>query len=238
VAAMSKYLIALDDGHGMETAGKRSPKLSDGTVMRENEFNKTVISKLDIILKRCGFYTLLTAPTDADTSLSQRSALANTKKATILVSVHANALDGSFDGPNPKGVETYYYPGSVKGKKLAETVHKYLIQGTKQIDRGVKAQNLHMIRETDMPAILVEAGFMDSPEEIKLLLNDDFRNEVAEEIAKGICEYLDVKYVTEEKEDVIYRLQVGAYSNRDNAVAARTRLKSLGYDAIIVTDKK
>ncbi|MDF2950772.1 MAG: hypothetical protein K0S18_355 [Anaerocolumna sp.] len=235
---MAKYLIALDDGHGMETAGKRSPKLSDGTVMRENEFNKTVISKLDIILKRCGFDTLLTAPTDADTPLSQRTALANSKKATILISVHANALDGSFDGSNPRGVETYYYPGSAKGKKLAETVHKYLIQGTKQIDRGVKAQNLHMIRETDMPAILVEAGFMDSPEEIKLLLNDDFRNEVAEEIAKGICEYLDVKYAQEEKEDVIYRLQVGAYSNRDNAVAARTRLKSLGYDAIIVTDKK
>jgi N-acetylmuramoyl-L-alanine amidase len=205
--------------------------------MRENEFNKTVISKLDIILKRCGFNTLLTAPTDADTSLSQRSALANTKKATILVSVHANALDGSFNGDNPKGVETYYYPGSVKGKKLAETVHKYLIQGTKQTDRGVKAQNLHMVRETNMPAILVEAGFMDSLEEIQLLLNDDFRNEVSEEIAKGICEYLDVKYVAEEKSDVIYRLQIGAYSNQDNAIAARTRLKSLGYDAIIITAK-
>jgi N-acetylmuramoyl-L-alanine amidase len=234
---MAKYLIALDDGHGIETAGKRSPKLPDGSVMKENEFNRAVVSKLDIILKRCGFDTLLTSPTDTDIPLSQRSSLANSKKATILVSVHANALDGSFEGSNPKGVETYYYPGSVKGKKLAETVHKYLIQGTKQTDRGVKAQNLHMVRETNMPAILVEAGFMDSLEEIQLLLNDDFRNEVSEEIAKGICEYLDVKYVAEEKSDVIYRLQIGAYSNQDNAIAARTRLKSLGYDAIIITAK-
>lgn len=236
---MAKYLIALDDGHGMETAGKRSPKLSDGTVMRENEFNRVVVSKLDVILKRCGFDTLLTAPTDADTSLSQRTALANSKKATILVSVHANALDGSFDGPNPKGVETYYYPGSVKGKKLAETVHKYLIQGTKQTDRGVKAQNLHMVRETNMPAILVEAGFMDSPEEIKLLLNDDFRNEVAEEIAKGICEYLGVKYAEEKQPNTVYRVQVGAYNNQKEAIAERTRLKSLGYkEVIIVSDKE
>ncbi len=49
------YTIALDDGHGMETAGKRTPKFNDGTFMRENEFNRAVVNYLNVELKRCGF---------------------------------------------------------------------------------------------------------------------------------------------------------------------------------------
>ena len=187
----------------MSTAGKRTPILPNGlksketgkNVMHENEFNRAVKRKLKDHLERCGFRTLLVAPTDADTPLKARTDLANAKKADAYVSIHANAFDGKFDGNDPEGVETYHYPNSTNGKKLATLVHKHLIQGTKQKDRGVKSANFHVLRETNMVAILVEAGFMDNLYEAKLLLSDPFREEVATEIALGICEYYNVPYV-------------------------------------------
>lgn len=238
---MTKYLVALDDGHGMETAGKRTPPIQElgGRVIHENEFNRAVVNYLSEELKRCGINTILVAPTDFDTSLSARTNLANSKKVDLYISVHYNAFDGSFGGKDPSGLSVHYYPGSAKSKKLAECVHKYLKQGTKQIDRGIVGSNFHVLRETKMPAILSENGFMDNKSEAMLMIDEDFRKEVAREHAKGICDYLGVIYIEEEKvsEEVIYKVQVGAYSNRDNANKVRERLKLLGYNAIVVASK-
>lgn len=195
-------LIAISDGHGMETAGKRTPTLPDGTFMKENEFNSAVKKYLDVNLKRCGFKTLLVSPGDADVPLKQRTDLANENKADIYVSVHANAFDGKFDDYDPSGVETYHYPNSVEGNKLAEIIHKHLIKGTKQINRGVKTADFHELRETNMPAVLVEAEFMDNLVGAKLLLSDSFRKEVATEVAMGICEYFNVPYLKDTIEPV------------------------------------
>lgn len=83
---MAKKLIALDDGHGMQTAGKRTPPIPElgGRVMLENEFNRAVVKFLDVELRRCGFNTLLVAPTDVDTSLKARTDLVNAKKSRRL----------------------------------------------------------------------------------------------------------------------------------------------------------
>lgn len=187
------FKIALDDGHGMQTPGKRTPKFENGDFMHENEFNRDVVAKLDMILKRCGFETILTAPTDKDHTLSERVKTANNNKANIFISVHANAATGKWQ--NGKGIETYYFTRSSKSQNLAEIVHSNLIKGTKQVNRGVKTANFYVLRNTNMPAILIEAGFMDNREEAKLLLSDSFRQECAEEIAKGTCEYFGVEYV-------------------------------------------
>ncbi|OAT82459.1 hypothetical protein A6P54_07860 [Bacillus sp. MKU004] len=70
------YLIALDDGHGLGTSGKRTPYIpSIGRQIRENEFNEKVTLYLKGELERCGFRTLLTAPTDGDTPLKERRVL-------------------------------------------------------------------------------------------------------------------------------------------------------------------
>lgn len=208
VSNMNKHCAAVDDGHGMETRGKRSPKFTDGTVMKENEFNKAVVAQLKENLKRCGIDIVTTAPTTIDTTLKDRVKVANDKKADIFASVHANAYDGSFQGKNPSGVETFYHINSENGKKLAGLVHSNLIHGTKQIDRGIKPGDLFVLNHTNMPAILCECGFMDHPEEIKLLLRDSFREECAEEIAKGICSYFGVKYVLKlTKSNVAYKVQ-------------------------------
>ena len=200
---MSK-LIALDDGHGMQTAGKRTPKLPNGqksetgNFMHENEFNRAVVKYLDAELKRCGFKTLLVAPTDADTPLEQRTKLANDKKADLYCSVHANAMKGVFfDGG---GIETFVYPEG-ESKRIGKIIHKHIMEGTPFKDRGVKdGSHLWVIRKTSMPSVLVELGFMDSKQDYKHLLEDSYRRECATEICKGICEAFKVKYVPEKEE--------------------------------------
>ena len=83
----SDYLIALDDGHGIGTAGKRTPYIQSlGRQIRENEFNEKVTFFLKVELERCGFRTMLTAPTDEDTPLKSRTDLANSMRANALVS--------------------------------------------------------------------------------------------------------------------------------------------------------
>lgn len=187
-------LIALCDGHGMETAGKRTPLLPDGVVMRENEFNRRVVALLDVHLKRCGFRTLLVAPTDVDTPLRVRTDMANAAKADLYLSVHANAF-GSGGLNNVRGIETFHRLDSVEGTKAAVILHRSLLGGTKLPNRGVKTADFHVLRETRMPAVLVECGFMTNVEEANLLRSEAYRAECAEELARGVCEYFGIPFV-------------------------------------------
>ncbi|MGP4067253.1 N-acetylmuramoyl-L-alanine amidase [Halobacillus sp. B29] len=191
-------LIALDDGHGINTAGKRTPFIPEiGRSIRENEFNRAVVNLLKVELERCGFKTLLVSPTDEDTPLKQRTDTANSNKADAYISIHYNAFDGTFSGENPSGMEIFVYNGQLNKEsgKLANAVAKYLRQGTPQRFRGIKEANFHVLRETNMIAILTENGFMDNKNEALLMIDRDFQNEVAVEHAKGICEYFNVAYV-------------------------------------------
>jgi N-acetylmuramoyl-L-alanine amidase len=187
-------LIAIDDGHGAKTAGKRTP-FFPGTkkFMHENEFNKAVADLLKTNLERCGFRTLMVAPTDADTPLKQRTDTANRAKADFYQSIHANALNGIWG--NQQGVSTHYYPNSALGEGAADLINKHLIQGTAQKNRGIIESNFHVLRETNMLAVLVECAFMDNLREANLLMSDIFREECADEICKGICEFFAVSYV-------------------------------------------
>jgi len=197
---MSK-LIAIDDGHGMETPGKRTPFFPGTTqYMHENEFNRAVADLLKVNLERCGFKTLMVAPTDTDTPLKQRTDAANNAKADFYISIHANALNGIWG--NQHGVSTYHYPGSVKSSTAAIIIHRQLIKGTEQKDRGVLTANFYVLRETDMPAVLVECAFMDNLAEAQLLMTDSFRQECADEICKGICEYFGIAYVPTKEQTI------------------------------------
>lgn len=209
-----KILIATDDGHGQETAGKRTPLFPDGTYMKENEFNRVVIDKLNIHLIRNDFDVLHVSAGDADIPLKTRTDLANNtipngfdRPADGTVSVHANAKSNKWDS-KVKGIEIYYRAGYKEGKKLAQDVQEYLVKGTPLINRGLKTANLHITREAKMPAILIEGGFMDNPDEAKLLMSDAYREECAEEIARGLCQFFGRTYIEVPKPVV---LPVGIY---------------------------
>lgn len=199
-----KILIALDDGHGISTSGKRTPTLPNGQkseiglpYMNENLFNRAVVRYLKEELERNDFAILEVAPTDTDTPLATRTTLANSRGANLYISIHANASTGVFG--NHGGIETFH-AGKGESLKLASAIHQELLKGTPLSDRGLKdGSHLWVIRKTNMVSVLLELGFMDSHKDYKYLLSDAYRRECAREICIGICKYYNRKYKEEAK---------------------------------------
>lgn len=247
------FVAFLCDGHGMETPGKRTPYIPElGRSIRENEFNSPVVKMLRKELERCGVMCFEVAPSDYDTPLRERTDFANKKYKelqnkyskdnvnAIYVSIHFNAYDGTFKEPNPEGFSAHVYLGhkNKEAGRLARCILKYLQNGTRQVNRGVVEQNLHVTRETHMVAVLTENGFMDNPREALLMLDKGFQKEVAVEHAQGICEYFGIKYIPETTEikGELYRVrkawndpksQIGAFEIKENAI--RLADKNKGY---------
>lgn len=209
-----KILIAIDDGHGKETAGKRSPAFSDGRILKENDFNERTAEFLQEALQRNGFDTLMVAPEDTDTPLKTRVQRANDARADIYISIHANAYGTEWNGAN--GIETWIYEkvgcgeavggnavsstGDSETYRLAKCVHYGLIVATGRKSRGIKRSgDLYVLNATRMHAVLVECGFMTNREEAELLCTEDYCRECGEAICKGICEFYKREYREEEK---------------------------------------
>jgi N-acetylmuramoyl-L-alanine amidase len=189
--------VASDKGHGIGCPGKETPVFETGAMkgkrMQEEEFNDAVGYYLDAELKRHGIKVVDVTPEKSDTPLSVRVKRANDAKADIYVSIHANAVTGKWGTAG--GIETFCYPKSANSKRLATLVHKNLMKGTAMQDRGVKdGSQLFVIKNSNMPAILAECGFMDNLREAVLLLSDAYRRECAHEILLGILEYFGMKY--------------------------------------------
>lgn len=214
-------LIGIDNGHGYETAGKRTP---DGS-MREWEFNYATAQYLKDELNYNGFRTLMLSDTKSDTSLANRVKKANDAKCALVISIHANALNGVWGTHG--GIETFAYKQGVIGDKVANVVQAKLASSTGLRNRGVKYNNLYMTRETKMPSILVECGFMDNKDEAALLKSDDYRRKCAKAIAQGICNYYNIEYKEQSKEQ-LYAVCVTACTY-DNAVKMKNELIGKGY---------
>ncbi|SDD29297.1 N-acetylmuramoyl-L-alanine amidase [Paenibacillus sp. UNCCL117] len=192
-------LIALDNGHGAQTAGKRTPVFPDSTpVMREWEFNRRVVQLLKIELERCGFRTIEVSPGEADTDLMLRTKRANDAGADFYLSVHANAAGGNWSSAN--GIETLTAV-SGDGLRIGKVLQRYLVQATGLRDRGIKDGTwLAVVKYTKMPAALVECGFMDNLTEARLLISETYRQTCAVALAKGLCEAYGVSYVPDAPE--------------------------------------
>lgn len=232
------HRAAVGGGHGSDTPGKRTPYIASlGRHINEHEFNEPVANLLAEELLRHGFEVLLIAPGDADVPLQTRTDLANEFKCDIYVSIHFNAYDGSFEGADPSGISVHIYDGNVSDDthRLAECVANHLKQGTQQTFRGIKRNNFHVLRETYMSAILTENGFMDNEREALLMLDKDFQQEVATEHAKGVCDFFNIDYV---EDSGLYKVQVGAFSNKENAQRLADDLQSKGYPTYIVKEEQ
>jgi N-acetylmuramoyl-L-alanine amidase len=197
----SDYLIGIDDGHGIydptgtkENPGKRTPLFPDGSYILEDEFNKPTSIFFEQACKRCGFRTIQLAPEDYNVPLATRTNRANQAGCNIVVSWHFNAFNGVWDS-SEGGISTFYTKQD--SFELAKCVHKYLLQGTPQENRGIRYADFHMCREPNCPAILLENGFMDVRKEAILMKDVKFQKEQAEQCCKGMCEYLGVEYVEE-----------------------------------------
>jgi len=264
IPVATSYKVAIDAGHGSNTAGKRTPPLpkdidvnKDGKIdikkgeqYREHYANVGVAYHLNRELQRCGFTTMRTgwdddnAYNDPDTAIADRQKAIANAKCDYCISIHFNAYgDGkSFNSAEGFGVYIHdKYPG--QSKKLAEIVLKHLAGGSKQKNRGVKTEALGMCNCNSLgvkAAIICELAFMTNEyEAVNLMANEVYWKECAQEICKGLCEFTGVKYVEETPEKkTIYRVQVGAFANKSNADKLVAELKKKGYDAIIVKAEK
>lgn len=220
---MAKKKIAVDDGHGLAplTPGKRTPFIpSLGRFIPENEFNKAVAAYLVKELKRNGFDTVETAPTDVDTPLSTRVNTANNARADLFISIHYNAFDGTFEGRNPEGFSAHIDPSGGESEKFAKIALKHLAKGTIQQNRGVVKQQLYVTAYTKMPAVLFELGFMDNNREALLMVDKSFQKECAQEIAMAVCEYYGVTYKPEKETPKVVKPS-GKQTKKGDAVMLR-----------------
>lgn len=195
-------LIAIDAGHGSDTAGKRTPD-----AYREHWANVKVASFFAAAMDRCNVKYIKTgwnddnSKDDADISLSKRQSQIKSAQCDYSISFHFNACGDGKTYNSGEGIETLIhssYPGD--SLNLANAIQKYLIQGTEQKNRGVKKQALSMCNCKTMgtkASVLIECAFMTNKREAELMKSDAFCRECAEEAAKGFCEYAGVQYIAD-----------------------------------------
>lgn len=199
-----KYLIALDDGHGIDTAGKRTPCFEDESYMIENEFNNSVVNKIYNLLKTYKEIDVFLIKSEKyDVPLNERIKRVNTaydnyykkfpSSKSVLISVHANALNGIWGTQN--GTSTHYYPTNMADKAFSEIINKNLVAKTGLRNRGNIGSDFQIIRDCKMTACLCECAFMDNLKEAKLLLTDEFRQACAEGIVNGLLEYFGINKI-------------------------------------------
>ncbi len=177
--------IIVDAGHGPQTAGKQSP---DGA-LREFTFNEAVAIRLKKLLITEGITVIFSHDNTRDVSLSERITLANKLKVDAFVSIHANAFGTVWNAAN--GIETYTCLHPSKASVIMAThVQQALQMRTSRKDRGVKKGDFAVLRETTMPAILVECGFMTNKEEANLLKSTSYQQKCAQAIAFGVLCWL------------------------------------------------
>jgi N-acetylmuramoyl-L-alanine amidase len=225
--------LVLDPGHGGHDPGA----VENG--LREKDLTlKIALYTRDYINELYeGVEVYLTREEDDFISLSERAEFANRLNADYFCSIHINAGKG-------KGFESFIYSGSYVSKSktqaLRNVLHDTIISETGFVDRGRKEANLAVLRLTRMPAVLTENGFIDNPSDAALLKSDSNLRKIALAHAHGFARAFGwnpkKKVQTKEKTSngKLYRVQVGAFADPENAKRLADELKKKGYPAIIV----
>ena len=123
----------------------------------------------------------MTRDEDVFLSLSERAEFANREKADLFVSIHSNSLeDTSF-----QGIMTFYW--SSQSQNAAQAVQAAVLSATGAVDRNVRTEEYVVLRETEMPSVLIEMGFMTCPDELERLTDPAYQKLLAQGIARGIA---------------------------------------------------
>ena len=219
--------IILDAGHSFNTPGKRTP---DG--MQEYDFNRAVANKARTLLE--GYENVdvhFTHSDIRDVPLKERTTQANNLSANVFVSIHANAW-GSGGWNNACGIETYIDRSTPpRALRLAQRIQENLVRETRLADRGVRTADFYVLKHTKMDAILAECGFMTNKAEARLLRTDSFREKAAAAIVQALAAEYQLKSNGERN---IYKVQLGAFNSRRNALEYQKLLMKSGFTAIIL----
>ena len=175
-------LVVLDPGHGGSARGA-----SYGGV-DEKDLNLSIALQAGALLEEAGLEVILTRTDDRDVGLYDRTAMANGQQADLFVSVHCNA---SLTNPEARGIYTAAYSEECIGWQLAQLLRQTMMEAAGAEDMGSEARpNLAVLRTAQMPAALVECGYMSTPGELALLAEADYQARLAQGIADGVLAYL------------------------------------------------
>ncbi|MGB9682128.1 MAG: N-acetylmuramoyl-L-alanine amidase [bacterium] len=186
-----KPIIIIDPGHGGKDPGAIGP-----SGLKEKDVTLDVALYMKGLLESNGYQVILTRSTDSSVApngnsareeLEARVVLINGNRKAILVSVHCN----SANSPIPGGIEVFYCRD--EDKPFAESVCNSLSNATGRYNRGVKKGDFFIIKNVNIPAILVEALFISNPTEEKFLMDSLFRRKIAGGIVSGIIAFLEGK---------------------------------------------
>lgn len=182
-----KPIIVIDAGHGGKDSGASS---SISPKYKEKTLNLSTAILLDKYLNRMGYKTTLTRDQDIFIPLQKRAEIANEVDSNLFVSIHFNASPNT----EAQGIEVFYFDEKNSrtecSEKLAKTILSKLTEETEAKARGARKGDFRVIRETKMPAVLVEGGFLTNPSERTKILNKNYREKIALGIAKGIDSYI------------------------------------------------
>ncbi len=178
VAEAKIRTIIVDAGHGGHDRGG-----VPGQRVSEKALTLDTALRLERELKRRGFNVVMTRRTDVFVPLSTRCAIANKYRDALFVSVHYN----SARRRGAMGLETFYY--SRPGASLAYRIQNNIMRTARTDNRGIKRRGFYVLRNTRIPAVLVECGFLTNPTEARRCLNSRYRQRLAEQIAEAVEDY-------------------------------------------------
>ncbi|WP_105256745.1 GBS Bsp-like repeat-containing protein [Streptococcus suis] len=199
-SAQRSYTVYIDPGHGGRDSGA-----SYGGVHEKN-LALSVSNKLRENLLKYGINVLMTRTGDYDVDFkTERSRMTNASNADLFISIHFNATGAGVS--NATGIETYWYQYNpeyqpkinkemhnnptrlAESEILANKVQESLIKETGAVNRGVRRETFAVLRETAIPAILVELGFMDNPSELQVIKQDSYHTRLAKALAQGVMNW-------------------------------------------------
>ncbi|HFR3668790.1 TPA: GBS Bsp-like repeat-containing protein [Streptococcus suis] len=200
LSAQRSYTVYIDPGHGGRDSGA-----SYGGVHEKN-LALSVSNKLRENLLQYGINVLMTRTGDYDVDFkTERSRMTNASNADLFISIHFNATGAGVS--NATGIETYWYQYNpeyqpkinkemhnnptrlAESEILANKVQESLIKETGAVNRGVRRETFAVLRETAIPAILVELGFMDNPSELQVIKQDSYHTRLAKALAQGVMNW-------------------------------------------------
>jgi len=218
----------LDAGHGGSDPG------AVGNGLKEKDITLKIAKRVETLLAAYqNVQTKMSRTGDTYPSLADRTDKANEWGADFFMSFHINAGGGT-------GYEDFVYTGSSKSIAYQNIIHAEIIKKIGNMkNRGKKQASYHVLRETNMPSLLTECGFIDNAADSTLLKKEDFIEGLAQGHVEGLIKAFGLKkkdVVIPEKPTAakVYKVQVGAFNVKDNAEALAKDLKKKGYPAIVV----
>ena len=188
-AGLRGKLIVLDPGHGASDPGAIGPRGS-----YEKTLNLNLGLKVKTILEQAGARVVMTRQTDVDLStpdmsdrdeLRARTMVANNRKADLFISIHHNSSANS----DLTGTTTYYYHKSAYDVLLAQCLQSAMARGGGLDNIGIRTANFFVVKNTWMPAALLEIGFISNPQEEQILGSPAFQQKMALAIVAGIDQF-------------------------------------------------